>query len=69
MSDSVDVVHVNLDDGDVGPLSDTESNRTVPADGWDDDPAEEDDRMVEYTFIQNRFHPLTLSSKHDFIQF
>ena len=21
---------------------------------------------VEYTFIQNRFHPLTLSSKHDF---
>ena len=23
---------------------------------------------VEYTFIQNRFHPLTLSSKHDFIQ-
>ena len=23
---------------------------------------------VECTFIQNRFHPLTLSSKHDFIQ-
>ena len=23
---------------------------------------------VEYTFIQNRFHPLTLSSKHGFIQ-
>ena len=23
---------------------------------------------VEYTFIQNRFHPMTLSSKHDFIQ-
>ena len=22
----------------------------------------------EYTFIQNRFHPMTLSSKHDFIQ-
>ena len=31
--DSVDVVHVNLTDGDVGALSDTESNRTVPADG------------------------------------
>ena len=26
------------------------------------------DRMVEYTFIQKRFHPLTLSPKHDFIQ-
>ena len=26
------------------------------------------DEVVEYTFIQNRFHPLTLSSKHDFIQ-
>ena len=25
-------------------------------------------RLVEYTFIQKRFHPLTLSSKHDFIQ-
>ena len=23
---------------------------------------------VEYTFIQNRFHPMTLSSKQDFIQ-
>ena len=23
---------------------------------------------VEYTFIQTRFHPMTLSSKHDFIQ-
>ena len=23
---------------------------------------------VEHTFIQNRFHPMTLSSKHDFIQ-
>ena len=23
---------------------------------------------VEHSFIQNRFHPLTLSSKHDFIQ-
>ena len=23
---------------------------------------------VEYTFIQKRFHPLTLPSKHDFIQ-
>ena len=23
---------------------------------------------VEYTFIQKRFHPLTLSSKNDFIQ-
>ena len=45
--DSVDVVHVNLTDGDVGALSDTESNRTFPADGWDDDPAEEDDRMSE----------------------
>ena len=43
----MDVVHVNLTDGDVGALSDTESNRTVPADGWDDDPAEEDDRMSE----------------------
>ena len=43
--DSVDVVHVNLTVGEVGALSDTESNRTVPADGWDDDPAEEDDRM------------------------
>ena len=45
--DSVDVVHVNLNVGEVGALSDTESNRTVPADGWDDDPAEEDDRMSE----------------------
>ena len=25
--------------------------------------------LVEYTFIQNRFHPLTLSSKHDFMRF
>ena len=25
-------------------------------------------RKVEYTFIQNRFYPLTLSSKHDFNQ-
>ena len=24
---------------------------------------------VEYTFIEKRFHPLTLSSRHDFIQF
>ena len=24
--------------------------------------------VVEHTFIQNRIHPLTLSSKHDFIQ-
>ena len=31
--DSVDVVHVNLTDGEVGALSDTESNRTVPS-GW-----------------------------------
>ena len=45
--DSVDVVHVNLTDGEVAAMSDTESNRTVPADGWDDDPAEEDDRMSE----------------------
>ena len=44
---SVDVVHLNLTDGEVGALSDTESNRTVLADGWDDDPAEEDDRMSE----------------------
>ena len=28
-------------------LSDTESNKTVLADGWDDDPAEEDDRISE----------------------
>ena len=27
-----------------------------------------DDDRVEYIFIQNRFHPVTLSSKHDFIQ-
>ena len=45
---SVDVVHVDLTDGEVeGALSDTDSNRTVPADGWDDDPAGEDDRMSE----------------------
>ena len=25
-------------------------------------------RAVEYTFIQNRFHPMTLSSKHNFVQ-
>ena len=25
-------------------------------------------QWIEYTFIQNRFHPLTFSSKHDFIQ-
>ena len=25
-------------------------------------------QTVEYTFIQTRFHPMTLSSKHDFIQ-
>ena len=24
--------------------------------------------LVEYTFIQTRFHPMTLSPKHDFIQ-
>ena len=46
VADSVDVVHVNLTDGGRGRLV-TESNRTVPADGWDDDPAEEDDRMSE----------------------
>ena len=34
-------------DFEVGVLSDTESNRTVPADGWDDGPAEEDDRISE----------------------
>ena len=33
-----------------------------------DDKFEGSGRRIEHTFIQKRFHPLTLSSKHDFIQ-